>query len=90
MGLVPFVVGVWLCVRNSWKHRGGPLGITPFILLAGVLAMSLGSEIYLRKITWLILALAAGSATNANGPLPGKEANANDAPPQETRGDWAW
>jgi O-antigen ligase len=62
VGMVPFLVGLWLCIRAAWKARKGKMGIMPLALLAGLLAYSIGGTTLATKTTWLLLALGLASA----------------------------
>jgi hypothetical protein len=62
VGTVPFLVGLWLCIRAAWKARKGTMGILPLALLAALLAGSVVGTTLANKTTWLLLALGLASA----------------------------
>jgi O-antigen ligase len=61
LGAVPFVVGMWLCVRAAWRARPGPQGVLPLALVISLLVSNMsGDRIYL-KFHWFVLAYALAS-----------------------------
>jgi O-Antigen ligase len=62
-GMVPFLVGLWLCMRAAWKARKGRMGVVPFVLLAVLVAVSVAGTTLIGKSTWLLLALGLASAS---------------------------
>ena len=64
LGALPFLFGVWLCVRMAWKARGGVHGIAPFALILTLLVINMNVNWVASKQNWLIFAyaLASGSA----------------------------
>jgi O-antigen ligase len=62
LGAVPFIVGLWLCLRGAWKVRAGKFGNLPFVLLVMTLSANLSHTYLARKPQWLILALAVAAA----------------------------
>ena len=58
LGMIPFLVGLWLCVRAGWRARHGPLQMLPFALLAAVLTGTISGTWIAAKILWLVLAIA--------------------------------
>lgn len=65
VGAVPFLVGLWLCVRGAWKRRTGDLGLIPLALLLTILSINFASTGIARKPMWLVLALALAAGTVA-------------------------
>jgi O-antigen ligase len=63
VGTVPFLVGLWLCVRAAWKAREGKTGIMPLALVATLLAVSVTGTPLVSKTMWLLLALSLASAS---------------------------
>lgn len=58
LGMIPFLVGLWLCIRAGWRARHGPLHMLPFALLAAVLMGTVSGTWIAAKILWLVLAIA--------------------------------
>ncbi|MGH7529206.1 MAG: O-antigen ligase family protein, partial [Gemmatimonadales bacterium] len=67
LGAVPFLIGLWLCIRNAWRARRGSLHMLPFALLATVLTGSVSGTWIASKVLWLTLAigLTAGAVTES-------------------------
>ena len=65
VGAVPFLVGVWLCVRAAWKTRSANLGSLPFALIVASLVSNITDTYITRKVLWLLLALAVAAAHSA-------------------------
>jgi O-antigen ligase len=63
VGMVPFLVGLWLCVRAAWKARQGEMGLMPLALLGILLAATVTGSMLTEKQTWLFLALSLASAS---------------------------
>ena len=63
VGTIPFLVGLWLCGRASWRARGGNLGYLPVATFLTVLSGSLANPFLINKIMWLVLALTIAVAS---------------------------
>jgi len=61
-GSIPFVLALWLCVRDAWRGRAGAYGVTPFTLLICALVVNMSVTWNQRKPFWLVLSLAVASA----------------------------
>jgi O-antigen ligase len=58
VGAVPFLIGLFLCVRAAWQGRSGNLGLMPLACLMTILAANMFLTHLARKPLWLVLALA--------------------------------
>ncbi|HEX9579697.1 MAG TPA: O-antigen ligase family protein [Gemmatimonadales bacterium] len=76
IGAVPFLAGVFLCVRRAWVARAGPLSVMPLAMLVAVFTGTVSGTWIASKILWLTLAfaLAAGAHGPSTVPLPESEA----------------
>jgi O-antigen ligase len=78
LGLIPFLIGAWLCFRAAWGGRRGLEGILPFALVMTVLVANMSGNWIHFKILWFIMAyaLASGSVLIAWRPFvrPGESA----------------
>jgi O-antigen ligase len=74
LGGIPYLVGLWLSFRGSWRARLGPWGPLPLALLAVALTMGLTVTTQKRKIYWVVTAFALVS--------PAAVAGARGAPPR--------
>jgi len=63
VGAIPFLAGLWLCMRSAWRSRQTISGILPLVMLLFVVVLSLKGTYHHRKYYWVVLAyaLAAGS-----------------------------
>jgi O-antigen ligase len=65
VGTVPFLVGLGLCARSSWRARTGSFGLLPLSLFIGALAANLsGTDLALKQF-WIMLAFAEASGGGA-------------------------
>jgi O-antigen ligase len=62
IGFIPYMVGLWLCLRAAWRGRARLYGIGPFALVVCVLVINLSVTWQKRKFFWLVLALGTASA----------------------------
>ena len=69
VGLLPFVVGLWLAGRAAWRGRQGPAGMLPTALLVAVMASNLSGNQLAAPLTWLVLTYALAS-DRSQGPMP--------------------
>jgi O-antigen ligase len=60
-GTIPFVIGLWLCVRAAWNGRNGSFGVLPLALVLTLIASNVSGTSIARKHLWLVLAIAAAS-----------------------------
>ena len=63
VGTIPFFIAICFCVASAWRARKTIQGMLPMALITAVLIMSMSGTIQNRKITGLVLAYAAASAT---------------------------
>jgi len=63
LGLVPFLVGLWLCIVAAFRARNSVHGLIPLILLAAVLFATTTSNWMWRSPLWFILGYALGAGT---------------------------
>jgi len=64
LGAIPFLAGIWLCVRGAWKARGGADGSLPFAMVITLLVADMSASGLHWKHHWLILAYALASGCN--------------------------
>jgi O-antigen ligase len=71
LGSLPFLIGLWLCLREAWRGRRGPAGLLPFALLATMLAANMSGTWMHLKVFWFVMAcaLAGGCPLPAPGAL---------------------
>jgi O-antigen ligase len=61
LGVIPFGIGTWLCVRAAWRARRGVEGVTPFALLTAVLMVNMSGNWIAAPFLWFTFAYALGS-----------------------------
>jgi O-antigen ligase len=61
-GLIPYALGVWLCLRAAWRGRRRAYGVIPLALVTCALVVNMSVTWNNRKFYWLILALGSASA----------------------------
>ena len=61
LGMVPFALGTWLCLRAAWRARRGVEGTTPFALLTVVLMVNMSGNWIATPLLWLTFAYALAS-----------------------------
>jgi O-antigen ligase len=66
LGAIPFLMGLWTCIRAAWKARSGNLGLLPLALAVNVFAASMSTTLLNWKPFWLVLALTL-AATSLSG-----------------------
>lgn len=54
-GLIPFLAGLSMCLRDAWRARQGPDGALPMSLLICLMAINLTQDWLLSKLTWCVL-----------------------------------
>jgi O-antigen ligase len=64
VGAVPFLIGLWLCVRAAWKARKGSMGNLSLATLLIILSTNLTIPFLTRKPMWLVLAFALASTSH--------------------------
>jgi len=64
LGAIPFLAGIWLCVRGAWKARSGVYGSLPFAMVITLLVADMSASGLHWKHHWLILAYALASGDN--------------------------
>lgn len=68
LGTIPFAIGIGLCVWGAWRARNSIQGYLPLAIVLALLVMSMSCTVQNRKVTWMLLAYAAASATYAARP----------------------
>lgn len=66
LGAIPFLIGLWLCLREAWRARRGPWHMLPFALLMAVLTGCLSGTWIASKVLWFALAVAVGAGAYVN------------------------
>lgn len=61
LGLVPFLVGLWLCIVAAFRARNSVHGLIPLILVVAVLFATTTSNWMWRSPLWFILGYALGA-----------------------------
>jgi len=71
LGAVPFIIGVYLCLRAAWRARNGAMGRLPLALMVCALSANLAHTYITRKPQWLVMAVAvaAGAAAQRDARL---------------------
>jgi O-antigen ligase len=69
LGLVPFLIGLGLCLGQGWRARGRPDGLLPLALLVTMLAASMSGTWIHLKLFWFVLAYALASGSLLAGPV---------------------
>jgi len=67
VGALPFLTGIFLCVRTAWRSRIGPHGIIAFALTVSLLTAELSVTGFHWKHHWIILAYALATGAYLNG-----------------------
>jgi O-antigen ligase len=71
IGLIPFMVGLWLPWRAAWRARRGPAGVLPLALLVTALTANMSGNWLAGPLLWVLLAYAlASSRSPAIAPDP--------------------
>lgn len=65
VGMIPFLVGLWLCGKDAWNARKGRLGGVPLALLLGALLNNVTDTGIAKKTLWFILALSLAVASKS-------------------------
>lgn len=65
VGSIPVGLGLWYCGAGAWRGRHGPQGVVPFALLVVLLCLNMSGTWHIRKLHWVILALAAAAGDRA-------------------------
>jgi O-antigen ligase len=60
-GAIPYVIGLWLCIRAAWRGRNGTFGLLPLALVMAVLAGGMSGTDIARKHLWFVLAIAVAT-----------------------------
>jgi O-antigen ligase len=61
LGVIPFLTGIYLCVRSAWSARSGPQGTVPLAMAAAVLVGNMTQNRLLGPLLWMVLAYALAS-----------------------------
>ena len=89
MGTLPFLIGLWLCLRSAWKARRGSQGFLPFALALTVLLLDMSVDGHHWKQHWIFMAyaLASGQLVMVRGKRAAivPESAAIDSVPQRSR-----
>jgi O-antigen ligase len=67
VGAIPFLIGLYLCVRTAWRARSGSFGMLPLALVAANLTASMTHTNLTWKPQWFVLALAFAVAPSKGG-----------------------
>lgn len=59
IGFLPFATGVFLILRNGFRHRYGKYNIVPFVLAMFVFLMGQTISFHTEKLFWLMLAYSS-------------------------------
>ena len=62
VGTVPFVAGLWLCLRSAWRSRSRLYGVLPLAMTVCVFMINMSLSWQKRKFFWLVLAFSVASA----------------------------
>jgi O-antigen ligase len=62
LGTIPFLLGMWLCIRAAWRARLGTQGLTPLAMMVCLLGVNISGTWMYFKCQWLVLAYALASA----------------------------
>jgi O-antigen ligase len=65
VGALPFLIGLFLCVRHAWRARSGSFGALPLALMLATLSANFTHTYLTRKPQWLVLAFAVAAGTSA-------------------------
>ena len=63
LGSIPYLAGLYLCVRTAWRSRAGPEGVLPLAMLVSALLINMSLTWIEAKPFWLVLALALASGS---------------------------
>jgi O-antigen ligase len=61
LGAIPFVIGMWLCVRAAWRARTGIQGILPLAMVVSLIVSNMSGDRVYVKFHWFVLAYAIAS-----------------------------
>ena len=61
IGSIPFLLGVFLCLRHAWGARTGAEGILPLAMMVAILVSNVGANLHYDKLYWLLMAYAFAS-----------------------------
>ena len=62
LGLFPYLLFGWYCLRGAWRARDGYQGIQPFAMVATLLMLNTSGTWVYYKLTYLVLAYSLASA----------------------------
>lgn len=62
LGSIPFLLGVWLCLKGAWDARHGAQGVLPLAMAACLLTADMSVSGLHWKQHWIVLAYALASA----------------------------
>ena len=68
IGTVPFLIGLFLCMRAGWKSRHGALGYLPLAFMTAIGVGCIDGTWIASKILWVTLALAVAAAQRWSDP----------------------
>jgi O-antigen ligase len=81
LGLLPFLLGTWLCLRGAWHARAGPRGVLPLALVLAMLAGNMSQNRLTWPVFWFILSLGLASEDAVEGPpIPPARTNVARSP----------
>jgi O-antigen ligase len=65
LGAIPYLIGVWLCARASWRAQSGAHGVLPLAMMVFVLISKMTTSGIYTKTHWFVLAFAVASGSRA-------------------------
>ncbi len=65
VGMIPFLVGLWLCGKAAWSANKGKLGGVPLALFLAALVNNVTDTGIAKKTLWFILALTLAAASKS-------------------------
>lgn len=69
LGTIPFLFGLWACLKAAWRARRSFQGALPLALLLLFLAVNLKGTYLNKKFFWFVLAYSLASATLVVSPV---------------------
>jgi O-antigen ligase len=72
VGIMPFLIGLGLCVRAAWTARGCNLGFLPLAWVITMLIASMAGPLVGTKSMWLVLTLGLASGASTVKQYKGK------------------
>lgn len=88
LGLIPFLLGVGMCLRAGWVARAGPYGFLPLAILMSVIAENMSGNRLAFPMLWFGLAYALGSSRLGPEKLPRRSSGTKRAPVYHESSVW--